>query len=80
MTREEQREAAHKAAEAALHDMKEQLAPEQVEDGYDLEELSNGDIKITCGHDVVLYVDLDGEVQYDSPADPPFQGNWKEAW
>jgi len=55
------REKAHKVAEAALHDMREMLPPDELEDGYDLFEQPDGGILIVCGHDVKLYVGPDGE-------------------
>lgn len=63
LSKEQQREAAHKAAEAALADMREQLQPEQIEDGYDLSEMPTGDILVECGHDVKFLIDQDGEWQ-----------------
>jgi hypothetical protein len=63
LSKEAQREAAHKAAEAALSDMREQLPADQIEDGYDLTDLPNGDILVECGHDVKFDIDRDGEWQ-----------------
>jgi hypothetical protein len=63
LSKEDQREAAHKAAEAALSDMREQLPADQIEDGYDLTDLPNGDILVECGHDVKFAIDRDGEWQ-----------------
>lgn len=66
LSKEEQREIAHKAASAALSDMKEMLSefPENYEDGYDLTELPDGRILVECGHDVRFYIDSDGEWVY----------------
>jgi hypothetical protein len=74
LSKEEQREAAHRYAEGALQDMK-QIAPEQIEDGYDLTELPNGDILVECGHDVKFAVDRDGEWQtYIGPSGDEVRG------
>ena len=66
----EVREKAHKVAEAALQDIREMLPPEQIEDGYDLEEDGDGGLWIKCGHDVVLHVDADGEEDGRVPEPP----------
>jgi hypothetical protein len=63
LSKEKQREAAHKAAEAALQDMREMLPADQIEEGYDLTDLPTGDILVECGHDVKFAIDQDGEWQ-----------------
>lgn len=72
LSKEAQREAAHKMAERAMSDIRDMLSEgdmgENYEPGYDLVYHDNGWIEIKASHDVRLYVDPDGEEQYDMPS------------